>query len=122
ELVALLSSAVPLGDVRLHAGWPEQRIQLDSFAGGTRNADMAALGAGSCGPVAVTIEAKVDESFDDTIKVALSKALKRSQRTKVPERIATLANALFDKPVSEVLPLRYQLLHAVAATLIFAGE
>lgn len=119
ELHALLSSAAALGRVRLREGWPEQTIRLDSFRGETRNADMAALGAGNCGLIAVTIEAKADETFGETIDTALSTASKRSN---VPHRIAALTKALFNKPASEILPLRYQLLHAMAATLIFADE
>lgn len=119
EIRALLTSSAALGDVHLHKGWPEQTIRLDSFKGETRNADMAALGAGSVGPIAVTIEAKADESFGATIGAALSKAPERSN---LPHRIDALADAMFGKPASAILRLRYQLLHAAAATLIFAHE
>lgn len=67
ELLNLLSSCDQLGDVRLTKAWPEHNIPLDSSGRGPRNADLAAVGTGKAGKIAVTIEAKADERFDDTI-------------------------------------------------------
>lgn len=119
ELMDLLASSDQLGDVQLTQAWPEHKIGLDSFFGETRNADLAAAGTGKVGPVAVTIEAKADEEFGRTIAQRLRA---RSAGPNVRRRIASLSNSLFDPPPPDLGPLRYQLLHAIAGTLIFAAE
>lgn len=119
ELIALLGSSKAIGQVRLTGAWPEYKIRLDGFRGETRNADLAAVGEGPNGIVAVTIEAKADESFGQLIGTTLDSAPEKSN---VPVRIAALAAGLLDKRSSDVRHLRYQLLHAIAATLIFAAE
>src|SRR5690606_10274883 len=58
--------------------FPERRIAFDSHAGEPRNADLAFVGVGPAGRVAVTIEAKADEPFGDTVAATLSSALERA--------------------------------------------
>ncbi|MCW3053436.1 MAG: hypothetical protein JWN14_2606 [Chthonomonadales bacterium] len=119
EIKRLLRSSDFLGEVCLIEGWPEHKIRLDSFRGETRNADMAALGVGRMLPVAVTIEAKADESFGRTIGEVLARA---STKSNLPGRITGLVDSVLNKPLGDTHSLRYQLLHAVSATLIFARE
>jgi hypothetical protein len=119
ELRALLSSHRGLGTVDLTAAFPEHKIALDRFPGETRNADLAAIGESSIGKVAVTIEAKADESFGGTIGETLTAA---SAKSNVPKRIATLAKAVLGDAGPGINNLRYQLLHGTAASLIFAAE
>jgi hypothetical protein len=119
ELRDLLASSDQLGNLQLVQAWPEHKIQLDSFFGETRNADLAAVGTGKTGIVAVTIEAKADESFGPTIAEEFRAA---SARSNVPHRITSLSKSVFGRQPSEVDDLRYQLLHGIAATLIFAQE
>jgi len=84
ELAALLNSNAALGPIEILEAWPEHKIQLDSFRGETRNADLAALAHGPYGAVAVTVEARADEPFGDVVRVSLSKVPERSN---LPARI-----------------------------------
>lgn len=119
ELRALLTSHPGLEMVDLTIAYPEHKIALDRLPGETRNADIAAVGMGRAGKVAMTIEAKADESFGRTIGETLAAA---SARSNIPRRIAALAQAILGHAGSEIDHLRYQLLHGIAASLIFAGE
>ena len=119
ELLDLFASSGQLSAVQLTQAWPEHKIRLDSFFGETRNADLAAVGTGNRGAVAVTIEAKADEPFGPTIAHALAAA---SPTSKLPARIAALAKSVLGRLPCEISDLRYQLLHGIAGTLIFAKE
>ena len=119
ELRDLLRSSRELGMVDIDIAYPEHKIALDTFPGETRNADLAALGHGDIGSVAATIEAKAYEEFAKTIGETLATLRSRSN---VPRRIAALANAVLGHAGSEIDDLRYQLLHGIAASLIFARE
>ena len=117
ELQALLDSHPSLGHVEVAEAWAEHKIPLDS-SGETRNADLACLASGRPGIVAVTVEAKADESFDKLVSMVLTKSPKGSN---IPNRIEMLRIGLFGLSV-DVSSVRYQLLHGVAASLIFAAE
>ena len=119
ELLHLLASSDELGAVQLTQARPEFKIRLDSYRGETRNADLVAVGTGKSGVVAVTVEAKADESFGPTIAEALSAA---SAQSNVPHRISALSKSILGHQPADVGALRYQLLHGIAATLIFARE
>jgi hypothetical protein len=118
ELQKLLDSNSSLGHIEITEVWPEHKIALDSFRGETRNADLAALANAPAGRVALTVEAKADESFGELVGTVLANAPERSN---IPNRIEALASALFGGSV-DVSNVRYQLLHGVAASLIFAAE
>ena len=119
EIRPLLSSNRELGTVDLVIGFPEHKINLDQYPGETRNADLAAVGESHVGKVAVTIESTGDDSLGGTIAETLTAA---SLGSNVPKRIAALAMALLGRAGLEINNLRYQLLHGIAASLIFAGE
>ncbi|MBK8047169.1 MAG: hypothetical protein IPK16_08640 [Anaerolineales bacterium] len=119
ELLDLLASSDELGEVRFTEAWPERKIQLDSYFGETRNADLAAISISAIGKIAVTVEAKADESFGRLIAEELSAA---SATSKLPARIAALCSSVLGRPPAGVGNLRYQLLHGIAGTLIFAKE
>lgn len=119
EVRTLLCSYPGLGTVDLEEAFPEHKIPLDRFPGETRNADMAALGPGGFGRVAVTIEAKADEAFAELIG---EKRAAADSRSNVPKRISALAHAVLGHAGPEINGLRYQLLHGTAASLIFARE
>jgi hypothetical protein len=119
ELRALLSSHPDVGPVDLTIAFPEHKIALDKFPGEPRNADLAAVGDCGMGKVAVNIEAKADEAFGDTIGDRLASA---STMSNVPKRITALAEALLGHAGQEIHGLRYQLLHGIAASMIFARE
>jgi uncharacterized protein DUF6946 len=118
ELQQLLDSNSSLGHIEITEAWPEHKIALDSFRGETRNADLAALASARAGRVALTVEAKADESFGELVGTVLANAPDRSN---IPNRIQALASGLFGGSV-DVSNVRYQLLHGVAASLIFAAE
>jgi len=119
ELLALLNSNPTLGPIDIVDAWPEHKIALDSFRGETRNADLAAIANGRDGTVSVTVEAKADESFGELIRSVLAGPREKSN---VPARVEALARGLFGGSGEEISDLRYQLLHAAAASLIFAAE
>jgi hypothetical protein len=119
ELRALFESQPDFRDLTVEEVIPEYTIRLDNLGGEPRNADLLLAGHCLAGPVVATIEAKADEEFGPLIgKYA---AQKTGTRSKVPERIDGLLSAVFGKGLDEQLGgLRYQLLHAVAGTLIEA--
>lgn len=106
--------------------FPEHRISFDSFGGEPRNADLALTGSAAMGRVAITIEAKADEPFGETVSATLAAAIERrieNPRSNGVRRVESLAQALFrpkEKGQPRVGDLRYQLLTAVAGTLAFA--
>jgi hypothetical protein len=122
ELGALLESNRELGPVDLVTLFPEYKIPLDPFRGETRNADLAAIGKARVGKIGVTIEAKADEAFGETIGDTLAKAARVSYKSNIPKRISALSEALFGQSCPDINDLRYQLLHGTAASLIFARE
>lgn len=107
--------------------WPEHQIAFDQY-GGPRNADLAVLGRATTGKVAVTIEAKADEPFGDTVGGTFAVALERAIQSPASggvRRIEELARALFhdaQKGQASVAELRYQLLTAAAGTIAFADH
>lgn len=95
---------------------PECETKLDGFNGSGRKHDLILTGKASEKLTLVSIEAKVDESFGEIISNYLVKSYSANTRTKVPERIKQLGLSVFgDKEFGHI---RYQLLHAVAGTLI----
>lgn len=120
ELEQLLSGNEDTCGSVIIVGWPEETIKLADFRGNTRNADLVLLAERQDERVLLTIEAKARESFSDRIGKKLDTAPEKSN---IPERIDNLCLALFGDTPSDkpgLRDLRYQLLHAVAATLIVA--
>lgn len=107
--------------------FPEHRIPFDSLGGEPRNADLALIGATAMGKVAITIEAKADEPFGETVSATMAAALERrieNRQSKGVRRVEGITAALFHpkhKGQPRVGDLRYQLLTAVAGTLAFAA-
>jgi hypothetical protein len=67
--------------------------------------------------IVINIEAKADEPFGDSIGAYYD--LKSNSSSNAPARISQLSRALFGRqPDDAIRKLRYQLLHAAAATLI----
>ena len=126
ELGALLDSREETRGLGVEVAYPEHRIPFDSFGGEPRNADLAFVGMARAGKVAVTVEAKADEPFGDTVSATVCAALERG--IEIPagngvRRVEALVKALFrrrGKGKPRVGDLRYQLLTAVAGTLAFA--
>ena len=77
ELLALLSSHPDTNSAVLENGEPEARIAFDRRIGEVRNADLAVRAASNSTPLAITIEAKADEPFDQLVPDTLADALDR---------------------------------------------
>jgi hypothetical protein len=100
---------------------PECIIELDEFPGEHRNCDLVVLCRSGTREIAINIEAKVDEPFGDNT-VGIYYDQKTNSQSNVPERIRQLSLGLFGREPDEAIrTLRYQLLHAAAATLIEAA-
>lgn len=120
-----------------HEAEPECVIKLDDFAGEHRNCDLVVLCDVGSKHMVVNLEAKAQEPFGDVIGEYYDRMIgtesnipernrgdqKTGSVSKVPERIQELSRALFGRTPDEAIrKLRYQLLHAAAATLIEAKE
>lgn len=97
---------------------PEYETKLDEFKGSGRNHDMIVVGNANGKRTLIALEAKVDESFGDIVSDYVSRCVKANPRTNVPSRIEQLSTAIFG--TKNVGSLRYQLIHAIAGTLIEA--
>jgi hypothetical protein len=100
---------------------PEFVSKLDNYAGNTRNHDLLIIAENYVNEkVLITIESKADESFAETISSTLQAAkrsLANNPRSNGLKRIENLRLAIFGNQNEDQLPLRYQLLTAVAGTL-----
>ena len=145
ELAELLNSHQLTRGFQPELAVPELVTRLDDFAGEHRNHDLVVLGEAEGGRTLLAIEAKADESFGNhTVETYLELCTKRAddyqakveaarttggrmpRRSNARARVEQLSAAVFgpapdDQPVAEsALPVRYQLLTAVAGALIEA--
>lgn len=128
ELRALLDSCSNTTDAEVTLVLPEHRVRFDNLPGEPRNADVNVLVEGSRGRVALSIEAKADETFgarvEDVLNAAVDK-LCRDEPTNAVLRVQQLARAILGAHKWERLPLgdiRYQLLTGLAGAIAFANE
>ncbi|MEK4509693.1 DUF6946 family protein [Paenibacillus sp. FSL K6-2524] len=117
ELERLLDSHQDTKGVIAEIAIPECETKLDAFNGSGRKHDLIVYGKTSVNKILISIEAKADEPFGEVIS-NLIKRYSTNPRTKVPERIKQLGLSVFG--YREFGHIRYQLLHAVAGTLIEA--
>jgi hypothetical protein len=122
ELVALLETSRQTRNVIVHRAVAEMRLRLDDLRGNSRNSDIVVFGQSGRHRIVATVEAKADEFFDtETIGTKLKNV--SNPRSGIPKRVAQLAEAVFGHAVDDsVCDLRYQLLHALAATAVLAKE
>ncbi len=119
ELGSLFRSHPATHRAVLIKGMAEHETLLDTFAGKGRQHDLLLDGFASGGSLVIGVEAKADEPFGPTIAERL--ALVEAAKSNVPRRIANLSQAVFGSDVDGAIgKIRYQLLHAVAATIIEA--
>lgn len=125
EILNLLRSHPDLAATELRSVEPEVPLRFDKHRS-PRCADLA--GVASCGtaPVAVTVEAKADEPFDNLVSKVLEVAFEtliEKPRSGAVSRVLQLAQALFRERRGlgpTVGELRYQLLTGTAGTLAHA--
>jgi uncharacterized protein DUF6946 len=128
EITALLLSHPDTEGAVVQTATPEHCCRFDKLPGEPRNADMVAVADHSTGRLAISIEAKADETFGSLVRNELEAAIKKiaaDEPTNVVLRVQQLASALLPWPVEgtkSLGELRYQLLTAVAGALAFAGE
>ena len=122
ELTMLFCKRVETRGFRAEQAVAEMEIHFDEF-GGPRNADLALWDrpkSKSSKGIAVTVEAKADESFGPTVGQHLAHA---PQGGNIPERVARLSQGIFGQDVDATIErLRYQLLYGLAATVALAQE
>ena len=109
----------------LYKASPEFEARFDNYGHG-REHDLAIWGNTKSGKtIFIGLEAKVDESFGDTIATAQKKAtakLEKGKNTNALKRINELLSFNFDEPTEQDLQLRYQLLFSTAGTLCVEAE
>lgn len=84
-------------------GWDvdaEYVTALDGFRGEGRNHDLVIVGEARGVPTLVAVEAKAAESFVHSVTETIIRALKRSEKSKVPARVAALSRAVLGGPVA----------------------
>ena len=123
EVSSALVNHEAFGPVQTWQAEPEAKLRFDNFAGEPRNSDLVVHAQGPHGPFLMTVEAKADESFGETVAETLAAAVDRylvNNRSNGITRIKQLAEALLgprqkgDPPLKDI---RYQLLTACAGTL-----
>jgi len=124
ELRALLDSRPETRDTVFDEGEPERVTVFDDCGGEGRNADIVLWGRGRHSKVLASIEAKADESFGAIAGEYVQQISAHNPRSRVPERFALLCRGVLGVgPEGEdARALRYQLLTAVAGTLVDAQE
>lgn len=118
ELKDLLLSHLDTRDFVPAWAIPEYKTKLDHLRGSGRHHDLVVMGETNALKTLISIEAKVDEPFGERIAAYLSRSIRNNPRSQVPSRIDNLSRAIFGS--QNIGVLRYQLLYAVAATLIEA--
>jgi hypothetical protein len=126
DVVAALASSDATAGLEMDTGFPEHRIAFDQHGGEPRNADLAFTGIADGRRVAVTIEAKADEPFGETVGDTVSASVKRldaNPNSRGLLRVVDLCRGLFRARIDgqpNIESLRYQLLTATAGSLAFA--
>ncbi len=119
EVASLLRSHPETERAFLVRGFAEHETLLDHFPGKGRQHDLLLEGFADGGSVVVGVEAKADEPFGPTVAERLSAV--EGEISNVPSRITNLSQAIFGSDVDKMIAgLRYQLLHALAGTMIEA--
>lgn len=125
EIADLLASHPRTRGVTLVEGVPEYVTALPERGEG-RNHDLLLLGRGASGSVVVSVEAKVDEPFGQTIGSYWDTGRRSAEPTRAPERIEALLAMVFGpgaRPDADPWrKLRYQLLTGVAGAAIEASR
>ena len=125
RLAAMLGMREGLAGIQLERGIAERRSWFDDIPGKPRHHDLLVLARTNPGLVVVGIEAKADEPFDRELLELTAAARRRFHATRAPQRVDRLTRAFFGTTLDEepaLGALRYQLLSALAGTLVEAGR
>jgi hypothetical protein len=125
EIADLLASHPCTAGLTLVKGIPEYVTTLPERGEG-RNHDLLLIAEGGRGRTVISVEAKVDESFGETIGTYWDKGRNSVKPTRVPERIEALLSMAFGvtaRPYADPWRgLRYQLLTAITGVAIEASR
>ena len=121
ELQELLTTHPDTDGAVIFEATPERKVRFDKIPGEPRNADLVCLAERANELIAISIEAKAEETFGELV----ADVLKTPKPSRRPEHVEKLCLALFGcQPIE--LPgigeLRYQLLYGVAAAIAYAVE
>jgi len=124
KIIELLAAQIN-GNFTLDLGHPEYEVSFDKYGHG-REHDLGVFGKTDTGKkIFIGIEAKVDESFGDTIASAYHKAKAKElneESTNAPKRIEELLKFNFKTIKQSDFKLRYQLLYSTAGTLCIEAD
>ena len=126
-------SSVLSPHVKLEQATPEYLAKFDSYPGNPSNLDLGITGhverLALRSSLFVGVEAKVDETFGNTVKSRYSSAMKTREAgksTNAPERVMGLLSKYFSvqgsPDSSRFADIRYQLLTGTAGTVAAPGE
>jgi len=121
RLPAILQVREELAGLRLERGIAERKSWFDDIPGRPRQHDLLLNGTMNAGRLVVGLEAKADEPFDLNLAEYRAIARRRSAGTRAPERLDRLTRAFFGATLDDdptLGTLRYQLLAALAGTLV----
>lgn len=128
EILAVFAQDPIFSELEFLWATPEHRVRFDAFEGEPRNSDMVAVANCRLGKIALSIEAKADETFGERVIDVLEAGVKkiaRDQGTNSIARVQALASALLPPKTNSpqtLGELRYQLLTATAGAIAFAIE
>lgn len=124
ELQTLLDSRPETRQARLAEGEPERVTVFDRCGGEGRNADLVFWGSAPGGRLVACVEAKADEPFGEVSGEYVDQAAGRNPRSRVPERFELLCRGVLGlgPECDDARGVRYQLLTAVAGTLVEAEQ
>lgn len=125
RVTALLSREAGYGSVALERGIVEKLTQFDDNPRGPRHHDLLVTGSTPPGRIVIGIEGKADETFGAPLDRHVADALKRSPASGTPSRVDNLTSTFFGTTLSadpSLATVRYQLLSALAGTLVDARE
>ncbi len=123
EVIAALATNSYFGEVLSWQAEPEAKFRFDTFAGEPRNSDLSINAIDKFGHYLITVEAKADESFGETVAKTLISATRRlseNPRSNGLNRLNQLRRSILgtepDQPGQDD-NIRYQLITACAGTI-----
>lgn len=119
QVAATLNSNPEIADFRALIAEPEHETYFDAYSPG-RVHDVVVVGTAGYRSVLLGVEGKADETFGG--KYASAAVRSAPVGSAIPERVENLRRALFGGQIIDLEVVRYQLLYAVAGTVVEASE
>jgi len=125
RVTGLLEDHAGHGGVVIETGIVEKLTQFDDNPRGPRHHDLLATASFPAGMLVVGVEGKADETFGDPLDRHVRRAVDASPASGTPKRVDRLATTFFGSTLADDASLgglHYQLLSALAGTLVDARE